>query len=229
MNGTPLHEQHDSHPGIGSEDSTSLACAPWRRFIVLGDSGAKGLGSPRGSGCGPWADHVAEALRSIRPDLAYLNLGRRDHSAAQVRAKQLAKALAFRGDLAAVVAGGHEAAHEPFDVDATEAELGRIVGPLRDSGADVITLGPYGPGLLAPVAEEHRSGLQQRLRLLSERTRELALRHGALHVDVTARTLAAEPGTRDRDSRRVDTGGRTVAAAVIHRLVTHLDATETAA
>lgn len=220
MNGTSLHKSSDSDRDTRSEEPTSLVGAPWRRFIVLGDSGAKGLGSARGgSDCVPWADRVAEVLRATLPDLAYLNLGRRGHSAAQVRAKQLTKALAFRSDLAAVVAGGHEALRDPFDVDATEAELDRIVGPLRDSGADVITLGLYSPRLLAPVAEEHRSGLPQRLRLLADRTRELALRHGAFHVDVTG----------ERDGRRTDAGDRAIAAAVIRRLATHLEVTEAAA
>ncbi|GAA2980084.1 GDSL-type esterase/lipase family protein [Streptomyces fulvorobeus] len=219
MNGAPLPERHDSHPDTRGGDPTSLADAPWQRFVVLGDSGARSRGSSRKcSGSGPWADQVAEALRSPRPDLAYLNLSRADHSAAQVRAKQLAKALAFRGDLAAVVAGGREALREPFDVDATEAELHRIVGALRDSGADVITLGLYGPSLSAPVAAERGSGPQQRLRLLAERTRALALRHGAFHVDMV----------RERDGRRTDVGDAAVAAAVIRRLVAHLDVTQAA-
>ncbi|MFJ8929773.1 GDSL-type esterase/lipase family protein [Streptomyces sp. NPDC102364] len=194
--------------------SASLARMPWRRFIVLGDGGAEGPGPARGS-CDPdWADHVAEALRSVRPDLAYLNLGRHEPSTAHVRAGQLARALAFRGDLAAVVASGREAAREPFDIDAVEAELSRIVGPLRSSGADVLTLGTYGPGLSAAPAEEQRSGPRRRRRILAERTRDLALRHGALYVDVPTRAAAA--------------GGRSVAAAVIHRLVDHLDATRNA-
>ncbi|MEV8314360.1 GDSL-type esterase/lipase family protein [Streptomyces sp. NPDC059900] len=211
MSGCGPQEPYDCRRGAGSEaseDSPALVRVPWRRFVVLGDVGAECPQPGDCPDCGPWADHVADALRTVRPDLAYLNLGRRDHSAAQVRARQLGKALAFRGDLAAVAAGSREALREPFDVDATEAELSRIVGPLRDSGADVLALGPYGPGLLAPVADEHRSGPRQRLRLLSERTRELALRHGALYVDVS---------------------DRSVAAAVIRRLADHLDATESAA
>ncbi|MEU6673235.1 GDSL-type esterase/lipase family protein [Streptomyces sp. NPDC046925] len=217
MSGAGPHEPYECRRGAVNDDCPALVRVPWRRFVVLGGSGAKwsqpggcsGCGTPGGCpGCRPWADHVADVLRAVRPDLAYLNLGRRDHSTAQVRARQLAKALAFRGDLAAVVAGGPEALREPFDVDATEAELSRIVGPLRASGADVLALGPYGPGLPAPVAGEHRSGPRQRLRLLSERTRELAVRHGALYVDVTSRT---------------------VASAVIRRLADHLAATESAA
>ncbi|GGV34975.1 hypothetical protein GCM10010277_20550 [Streptomyces longisporoflavus] len=226
MNATAQHEQnepHHRHRDAGSDDSRALAPAPvpalvrapWRRFVVLGDSGAKCPQPGSSPGCRPWADHVAEVLRTVRPELAYLNLGRRDHSAARVRAGQLAKALAFRGDLAAVVAGGREALRDPFDVDATEAELSRIVGPLRASGADVLALGPFGPGLLTSAAEQHRNGPQhrsdpqQRLRLLSRRIRELALRHGALYVDMTTPTAAA--------------------ATVIRRLANHLDATESAA
>jgi hypothetical protein len=88
------------------------------------------------------------------------------------------------------------------------------VGPLRDSGADVITLGWYSPRLLGAAPQEHLSGLRERLRLLAERTRELALQHGVLHVDVAQRA----------GGRWADVGDREVAAAVIRRLVTHLDA-----
>ncbi|MER6159613.1 SGNH/GDSL hydrolase family protein [Streptomyces sp. NPDC001868] len=219
MKGTSMYEGHTSDHGIGGAESTPLFAPPWQRFVVLGDVTVKSPGSTRGkSGSVPWTDRVAETLRSARPNLAYLNLGRRGHSATQVRAKQLARALAFRGDLAVVVAGGHEALRDPFDVDATEAELHRIVGPLRDSGADVITLG-VGPLLSEPAVEEHRGGLQQRLRLLAERTRELALQHGALHVDMTG----------DGDVRRTGASDDAVAAAVIRRLRTHLDATQVAA
>ncbi|WP_458246859.1 GDSL-type esterase/lipase family protein [Streptomyces sp. MAI_2237] len=209
MTGTSQKAPHG--PDQRGKDTTSLDRVPWRRFIVLGDIGARGLVPGRGAGT-PWADRVAETLRSIRPDLAYLNLGRRGHTVAQVRARQLAQALAFRGDLAAVVAGGHEALTDPFDVDAVEAELHRIVGPLRDSGADVITIGLYGPRLLAPAAEQRCGGLQQRLRLLAERTGELALKRGAVHVDVAS----------DHSGRRTDVDDRDVAGAVISRLVSHL-------
>ncbi|QDQ09671.1 GDSL-type esterase/lipase family protein [Streptomyces spectabilis] len=213
MTGTSPHESRRPDQRTGKEETGPLDRVPWRRFIVLGDIGAGGLGAVRGRGADkPWADRVAETLRSTRPDLAYLNLGRHGHSAAQVRARQLARALAFRGDLAAVVAGGHEAVADPFDVDAVESELHRIVGPLRDTGADVITVGPYSPRLLAPTAPDRAGGLEDRLRLLAERTGELALRHGAFHVDVGA----------DGGGRRTDVDDHDVAAAVILRLAAHL-------
>ncbi|WP_063761219.1 GDSL-type esterase/lipase family protein [Streptomyces sp. NRRL B-1347] len=212
MTGTSSHDSRPPDQRTGKEETRPLDRVPWRRFIVLGDIGAGGLGRVRGRGADkPWADRVAETLRSTRPDLAYLNLGRHGHSAAQVRARQLAQALAFRSDLAAVVAGGHEAVADSFDVDAVEAELHRIVGPLRDTGADVITVGLYGPRLLGAAADR-AGGLQQRLRLLAERTGELALRHGAFHVDVLS----------DGGGRRTDADDHEVAAAVIRRLVTHL-------
>ena len=43
----------------------------------------------------PWVDRIAAELAAVRPALAYLNLGRRDLLAAQVRAEQLRPALAF--------------------------------------------------------------------------------------------------------------------------------------
>src|SRR6185369_7957676 len=79
------------------EAATLLAGHPWRRFAVLGDSVAEGLTEPvAGYHPLPFADRVRVELARSRPDLAYLNLGRRNLRAAEVRATQLAPALAFR-------------------------------------------------------------------------------------------------------------------------------------
>src|SRR5262249_2953846 len=77
-----------------------LAGHPWRRFAVLGDSVAEGAGEPApGYADEPWCDRIAAALRAHQPDLAYLNLGVGNTSAAQVRATQLPTALVFAPDL----------------------------------------------------------------------------------------------------------------------------------
>ena len=87
----------------------------------------------RGSTASPLAATAA-------PRLALLNLGRRNLLAAEVRASQLAPALAFRPDLAIVAAGGNDALRRSFDPGAVERELVAIVGPLRRAGADVVLL-----------------------------------------------------------------------------------------
>ncbi|MFG3257425.1 GDSL-type esterase/lipase family protein [Streptomyces sp. NPDC048172] len=179
---------------VVEEAAEMVGGAPWRRFVVLGGSAALVRRPRRGYAPRSWADLVASALRSERPDLAYRNFGRYDTCTAGVRAGQLADALAFRGDLAAVVAGTEDALPGSFDPDATEAELRRIAGPLRDAGADVVLVGPYDVSRSAAVAEEDRAPVRKRLRLLSERTHYLSLRHGAYFVDLISHPPGAGNG-----------------------------------
>ncbi|MBB1245173.1 SGNH/GDSL hydrolase family protein [Streptomyces durbertensis] len=198
-----------------------LAQAPWRRCVVLGDAFAQGAGEPRaGYGDASWAERLAAALRSVRPDLAYVNLAQRDPVAAEVRARQLGKALTFQPDLAAVAAGGSDVLRDSFDADATEAELARIIAPLRDAGADVVVLAPFGSGTAGHLPEDV---LRRRLRLLSERTHNLALRNGAIHVDLTAHPADADPGIFGAGGWHVNARGHAIAAAAtIRRIGVHL-------
>ncbi|MEU9857887.1 GDSL-type esterase/lipase family protein [Streptomyces sp. NPDC047974] len=201
-----------------------LARAPWRRFVVLGDDCALGPGGPHeGPGGAPWSDRVAAALRSVRPELAYLNLARPRSTATEVRARQLAGALTFRADLAAVAAGGNDVLSDHFDADATETELARIIGPLRDGGVDVVVLAPFGGRGGAARPPGDGDVLSRRLRLLTERTRALALRHGAIHVGLGTRPAGADPDVHGGDGRPADARGHALAAAaVIRRLGAHL-------
>ena len=72
---------------ITDEDAAALLLdARWRRFAVLGDSMAAGIGDDvPGYPSGGWATTIARALQRVHPDAAYLNTGERDRYAAQVR------------------------------------------------------------------------------------------------------------------------------------------------
>ncbi|MDH6131841.1 lysophospholipase L1-like esterase [Kitasatospora sp. MAA4] len=228
---TPAHETTDPHCIADDDAARLLEGAPWRRLVVLGDSIAEGrlVGPCPGYRTRSWPDRLAAALQTAQPKSAYLNLGRRDLVAAEIRSQQLGKALAFRPDLAAVVAGGNDMLRRSFDPDATEAELSRIIGPLRDAGADVITLGLYDVSQSPLVPEQHRAGLRQRLRQLSERTRALALRHGAIHVDLTNHPAGSDRGIYNADGRHANARGQAIAAAaVLRRLAEHLNAARAA-
>ncbi|MFE5796853.1 SGNH/GDSL hydrolase family protein [Streptomyces sp. NPDC056503] len=221
MDAISADERRDPYsiaPGMAAE---LLAQAPWRRFVVLGDGFAEGPGEPcEGYADAPWAHCVAAALRSAHPDLAYLNLAQRDPIAAEVRARQLGKALTFQPDLAAVAAGGSDVLRDSFDADATEAELARIIAPLRDAGVDVVVLAPFGRGSTGTAPKDV---LRRRLRLLAERTYDLALRNGAIHVDLSAHPADADPGIFGADGWRVNARGHAIAAAAtIRRLGVHL-------
>jgi lysophospholipase L1-like esterase len=104
---------------------------PWRRFVVVGDSLAEGIGDPTpGYEHLGWADRVARGLEAD-----YLNLGRRDLLAVEVRATQLERALAFAPDLAAVVCGGNDLMRADHDPEAVERNVDAIVAALRAAAA----------------------------------------------------------------------------------------------
>jgi lysophospholipase L1-like esterase len=228
VNASCADEHHDPYCIAPDRATALLAQAPWRRLVVMGDGFARGPGRARpGYGAEPWADRLAAALRSVHGDLAYLNLAQRGSTAARMRARQLAKALTFQADLAAVAAGDSDVLGEFFDADATEAELARLIGPLREAGVEVLILAPFGTRRPARQPPEHQEVVRRRLRLLAERTYDLALRHGALHVDLGAHQVGADPDIYGTDGRQVDARGHAVAAAtVIRRLGVHLGINE---
>ncbi|MGR7001824.1 SGNH/GDSL hydrolase family protein [Yinghuangia aomiensis] len=128
------------------EEAALLAGAPWRRFAVIGDSIAEGIGeATEGFPDQGWADSVAQALERASGEqaFAYLNLGKRDLRAAAIRETQLDGALEFRPDLAAVLAGGNDLLRSRFEPDPVAADIDAMVAALRAGGADVVTFGLY--------------------------------------------------------------------------------------
>ncbi|HEY0698586.1 MAG TPA: GDSL-type esterase/lipase family protein, partial [Micromonospora sp.] len=111
------------------EATRLLAGHPWRRFVALGDSIAAGLGDPvAGYLPLPWVDRIAAELAATADgEFEYLNLGRRDLRAAEIRARQLPDAVAFRPDLALVSCGANDALRHWYDPAAVNAELAAIV------------------------------------------------------------------------------------------------------
>ncbi|MFP3964443.1 SGNH/GDSL hydrolase family protein [Actinomadura fulvescens] len=169
-------------PGEGAR---VLADAPWKRLAVLGDSGAEGVTEAyEGYRHLPWAERFIQEMRTVQPDLEVLKLGLRNLFAAQVRETQLAPALEFRPDLAVVFCGGNDMLQRHFDVDAVESELSLIITPLRESGCTVVTSGLFDITVSPYVDERYRKPMSERIAAWSERTKQVAERLGAVHVDL---------------------------------------------
>ncbi|WBB76288.1 SGNH/GDSL hydrolase family protein [Micromonospora sp. WMMD1128] len=197
---------------------------PWHRFVVLGDSVAEGLCEPvAGYSDLQWADRIAAELRAFRPELAYLNLGRRGLRAHEVRATQLADALAFRPDLALVVCGGNDAFRPGYDPDAVDAELTAMVTSLRAAGADVLTVGMFDVSHSPAVPDTLRAGLGERMRRLSRHTRAVAERLGSMHVHLTEHPLVADPSLYSSDGRHGSARSDAVATAETLRVLAARD------
>ncbi|WP_018381680.1 SGNH/GDSL hydrolase family protein [Wenjunlia vitaminophila] len=221
----PDSESADPHVLPPHQVDHLLDGAPWRRLAIIGDSLAEGLGDPSpGYADASWADRLASALRRVRPDLAYLNLGRRHLRAAQVRDQQLHEALEFRPDLVSVVCGGNDMMMPDYDPVVVEAELDALVAPFREMGADVFLFTIQDITAVFPE-QLGRGSLRQRIEALNERVRMVAQRRGALVVD-----MASHPTRADRESFSADMihasrrGHAVLASATVSCLAGHLAA-----
>jgi lysophospholipase L1-like esterase len=177
-----------------------LRRAPWRRVAVLGDSIAEGVREPHaGYRNLSWIDRITEPLRGVHPDLAVLNLGVRNLLAGEVRERQLYTALEFRPDLAVVAAGGNDALRRSFDPAEVTGELDAIVTPLRRAGADVLMIELMNIVASGLVPSGYAEQLDERMRSLATVTRAVALRHGALLVEMRDHPASADPEVYSSD------------------------------
>jgi lysophospholipase L1-like esterase len=199
-----------------------LAGAPWKRFVVLGDSTAAGIrevidGYPDKS----WSEWFVESLTPIQPGLAAENLGKKGLLTREVRAKQLAPALAFRPDLAVVLCGGNDLLRGSFD--GVAAEFDRIIAPLREQGATVVTMALFDITKAPLLPEEFKPSLKAQLDELYAILDGVADRHGTVHLDFGKHPAAAEPTIYASDYQHLTTRGHAVVAAELVRRLGELD------
>ncbi|MCC9707495.1 SGNH/GDSL hydrolase family protein [Streptomyces sp. MNU76] len=186
------------------------------RYVALGDSQTEGLGDgdddrgPRG-----WADRLAERLDRHRPGLRYANLAVRGRKAGEVRAEQLAPALAMRPDLATVVAGVNDVLRPRVDLDEVAGHLEAMFAALTAQGATVATLTFPDVGRISPLARP----IGRRVLALNDRVREAAGRHGVVVAETAVHAAAADPRLWSADRLHAGPlGHERIAAAVAQAL-----------
>lgn len=188
------------------EDSRSLlAGAQWKRFAVLGDSLAEGVGEPTlGYLTLSWADRIAAELEVPN----YINLGERHLTAPKLAETQLAAALQWQPDLAFVIAGGNDLFVPEPDFDATAFALDELYASLRGSGADVIAF-----TLMDPSALLGSSVFGRRIAQLNQIIWEAATRHGVLVADLAGKHYASDRSIYSSDLMHANMRGHAVIAS----------------
>lgn len=157
------------------------------RYVALGDSSTEGLDDPDGSGgYRGWADRFAEHIAAAQPHLLYANLAVRGRSAGEIRATQLAPAIAMRPQLATVVAGMNDLLRGGWDARRVAAEVAAMVRGLIEIGATVITF------TIPDVSRRMRLGgaLSAKTAALNAELRGIP---GALLLDLARYELAQDP------------------------------------
>jgi lysophospholipase L1-like esterase len=206
------------------EAAALLAGHPWRRFVAVGDSVVEGLGDPvPGYVNLPWVDRIAAELRAVCPDVDYLNLGRRNLRAAQIRAEQLVPAVAYRPDLALVACGANDALHPGYRPEAVDGELGAVLSALRATGADVLTVSLFDLANCPAVQERFRPALARRMRTLARHTRALADAYGCVHIDLGSHPAAGDTALYSGDGLHGTGRSHGISAAFgVRRIGAHL-------
>jgi lysophospholipase L1-like esterase len=213
-------------PRLGAQ----LHDAPWRRVVVLGDSIAEGVREPHEGYLDlSWIDRIARSLRVSVRGLCVTNLGLRDLRAAEVREQQLPAALGFRPDLAIVAAGGNDALRRSFEPGRVARELNEIVGSLRRSGADVLMIELMDIVASGLIPAQFAGPLDERMRALAAITREVAIRHGAMLVEMRNHPASADPGVYSSDRLHLNARGHAIVATEAVRVLSSALATRTAA
>jgi len=186
------------------------------RYVALGDSTVEGLMDPGHDGVFVgWADRLAQHLKTEHPDLLYANLAVRGRLASEVRAEQLAPALAMQPDIAVAVAGVNDVLRPSFDAARLREDLFAIHAALADAGARVVTFTMPDMSSVAPIA----IALRGRFATLNAITHELAPRFGTVVVDLAAEPVASHPALWDDDRLHGNSEGhRRIALALAEGL-----------
>lgn len=164
--------------------------ARFQRYVALGDSSTEGLDDPDGAGgYRGWADRFAEHVASAYPGLHYANLAVRGRSAGEIRATQLAPAVAMAPDLATVVAGMNDLLRSNWDAGRVAGQVIEMVQGLIGVGATVITF------TIPDVSRRMRLGraLSARTHALNVELRRGAREAGAILLDLAEYQLAHDP------------------------------------
>ncbi|MFD7257753.1 SGNH/GDSL hydrolase family protein [Streptomyces sp. NPDC059874] len=193
-----------------------MANGEYLRYVALGDSQTEGLGDGDDTvGHRGFADRLAEHLAAAEPRLRYANLAVRGRVAAQVRAEQLAPALAMRPDLASVVSGVNDLLRPSFDAAETVGHMEDMFAALTAAGAHVVTVTFPDIGKIAPLARP----LRPRVFDLNDRIRAAAARHGVTVAETGREAVATDPRMWAVDRLHASSlGHERIAAALAHAL-----------
>lgn len=191
-----------------------LRGAPWRRFAVMGDSMAAGVGGPSsGYADVPWPVRVVEALRYSRPDVAYLNTGEANLRTADILATQLDRVLDFRPDLVTIVAGSNDAFSRSADLDVVQDSLDATCATFTERGAHLLLF------TVTNVFDksERLAPFGKRIADLNDRIRVLAAKHGATLIEMWDHPIRHAPELMSADGIHFSMMGQAVLASEIVR------------
>ncbi|MEU1961621.1 SGNH/GDSL hydrolase family protein [Nocardia sp. NPDC019304] len=188
-----------------------LAEAPWGRYAVVGDSLSAGIGDPTpGYQDQGWSDRVAGVLRSVRPDLDYLNVSENAATTAQTLEKQAARMVEFSPDLLHLPCGANDIVRRRPDFGEIERTLRQMYDLAKGTGA-LLTTFTLGRAYVVPVF----SDWAERVAAVNEIVRGLASEYDAIVVDMWDHPVNDRDNLLSADRIHFSTSGQAVMAAEV--------------
>ncbi len=155
--------------------------------------------------------------RALEAD--YLNLGRRDLLAAEVRATQLEPALAFASDLAAVVCGGNDLMRANHEPETVERDVDAIVAALRAAGSDVIMIAPFDLRQSELLSKERKPAWRSLIERMGDLAERVACRHDAVIIDFRDHPAGSDADIYSTDRIHLNARGHAICATqTLHEL-----------
>ncbi|MEU8032861.1 SGNH/GDSL hydrolase family protein [Streptomyces sp. NPDC049099] len=197
-----------------------LTGAPWGRYGVIGDSLSAGTGDPtpgyRDQG---WSDRVAGVLRSVRPDLEYLNVSEIGATTAGTLKNQAARMVEFCPDLLHLPCGANDIVRRSPDFGETERTLRQMYDLAKGTGA-LLTTFTLGRAYVVPVFPDW----PERIARVNEIVRGLAAEYDAIVVDMWDHPVNDRDNLLSEDRIHFSTSGQAVMAAeVVKKLAGSLE------
>jgi lysophospholipase L1-like esterase len=194
------------------------------RFAALGDSITLGIGDPvaapgggrqAGRAWRGWAALLADGL----PDAELHILAANGACVGDIERDQLPRALAVGPDIASVVFGINDTLRPGFDADQIAAAAGRIVGALRASGAQVLTMRLPDAGKMLHLPGPLGKPLARRTRAINAALDAVAEQHGTLHFDAAGTAAAYDSQMWAVDRLHPNERGHRLIARSFHGLL----------
>ncbi|WP_026413354.1 SGNH/GDSL hydrolase family protein [Actinomadura oligospora] len=220
MRTPPLPRSEADDPWCLSSDQAAdlLERAPWRSFATLGDSLSAGTGDPRpGYGGLGWPERVANVLRRVHPDLAYLNVAEVGATTSRTLRTQMDRLADVEPDLVHVPSGANDLFRADPDFTGIAAALGEVFRRAAATGAQ-LTVFTLGRAFVVPRFPDWTD----RVRRVNDIVRDLAERHGAVLVDMWDHPVNDRPDLLSADGIHFAAPGQAVMAAEVVKGLAHL-------
>ncbi|HTL06520.1 MAG TPA: SGNH/GDSL hydrolase family protein [Gemmatimonadales bacterium] len=184
----------------------------FQRYVAIGDSSTEGLDDPDGhGGYRGWANRLAERIAAVQGSLRYANLGIRGRTTREIKAEQLAPALALGPDLVTLFSGTNDVIRRRFDARAVATDILAMHRALIEQGATLLTFTLPDLTPVMPVAR----WVAPRVLALNAALRDVCAASGALLVDLARYPVASDSRLWSKDRLHGNSEGHARIAAAL--------------